>query len=442
MDRAAALRIFGLDDRAGDSQLQEAFWRLRAHVEERLDEAESEGERSRCELELRGLDHALEAAARTPAEANRLRISTPPSDLRSKRTRAIAFGFVAGLVALFAVYGWAAGGVEGLFRGDPPSEVETVAVAAIPDVADTPPEFARIAVQPNLPDTYLEVVDAETGELAFEGDATGEMLELAAGRYAFRVEHAECSDVWTREIVLTAGSEREVLSRSCQKQGWLTVRSNVSRDRLLIDGEPIGSTGPRQHLLEAGEHQIQVSKLGYLPWEGAVDVPAATAITLRASLVPKPRESEPGQGDAGAPTPPSFTGGANESANAGGAGDGGTGGGGGGGDLRAGDGGSLEPVMSPVEYERTHEWHRSAKRYLLTRYDRDLSGSLDTASEIAEIPCEDWLNLEGSFKQAGLKLSLTRFYGFDGTKWVDGAFGISSGMRGAAYQRMTECGLE
>jgi hypothetical protein len=100
-----------------------------------------------------------------------------------------------------------------------------------------------------------------------------------------------------------------------------------------------------------------------------------------------------------------------------------------------------EPTPERDTDRRTHEWHRNAKQYLLARYDRDQSGQLDSLAEIEAIPCSDWRGLEQSFDAGGLALPMTRFYGFDGTKWVENAFGVTSEMRGEAYLRLQDCGL-
>ena len=39
------------------------------------------------------------------------------------------------------------------------------------------------------------------------------------------------------------------------------------------------------------------------------------------------------------------------------------------------------------------------------------------------------------------RLSMTKFFGFDGTKWIDESFGVSKEMRTATYLHLKECGL-
>jgi hypothetical protein len=87
------------------------------------------------------------------------------------------------------------------------------------------------------------------------------------------------------------------------------------------------------------------------------------------------------------------------------------------------------------------EWLERATHYLLSRYDFDRSGALDSVEEVEAIPCNDWLAFERSLDASRLGLPLTRLYGFDGSDWVEGAFGIEGGLRHAAYLHMKECGL-
>ena len=101
----------------------------------------------------------------------------------------------------------------------------------------------------------------------------------------------------------------------------------------------------------------------------------------------------------------------------------------------------LNRNLSRSELNRAAVWHRSAKQYLLGRYDRDRSGLLDSQEEVDSVPCSDWLGLEDSFDGSGLALSMTKFFGFDGTKWIEESFGVSRDMRTATYLYLKECGV-
>jgi formylglycine-generating enzyme required for sulfatase activity len=66
----------------------------------------------------------------------------------------------------------------------------------------------------------------------------------------------------------------------------LTVRSNVSGDRLSIDGRAVGPTGTTAHSVRPGRHIIRVEKEGHQPWETSVDVASGEQRILRARLEP------------------------------------------------------------------------------------------------------------------------------------------------------------
>jgi serine/threonine protein kinase/TPR repeat protein len=65
----------------------------------------------------------------------------------------------------------------------------------------------------------------------------------------------------------------------------LRIRSNVSGDRLLIDGTAAGSTGATVHRLAPGKHRIRVEKDGYVPVEREVELAAGQPLrTVHADL--------------------------------------------------------------------------------------------------------------------------------------------------------------
>jgi len=362
--------------------------------------------------------HGDGSAARSKADANRLRASERVEGWLTPGQQRAAVILISAVVVVAVARLMLNGGFSDRTQLEPPPLANVAAMQPEPEVVAPAPRPGRIAVRGNMAGAHLEIVDADRGTLAHEGLANGESIELVAGRYAMRVEHVDCRDIWSRDLELEAGTHHEILARNCRDQGWLIVRSNLAQDRLRIDGEPLGVTGPNQHPVATGEHHIEISKPGYLPWAGAVEVPAGTTVSVRASLQPKPpdavtQSAQPGQSGFGS-----------ESGNGMGA-----------------QGPSPQDALTPLERERTHEWHRSAKRYLLSRYDIDSSGRLDTRNEVLEIPCDDWRSFEASFDQGGLRLPLSRFYGFDGTKWVENAFGISADMRAVAYDHMLECGM-
>lgn len=53
--------------------------------------------------------------------------------------------------------------------------------------------------------------------------------------------------------------------------GLVTVRSNVSRDQVYINGKAMGSSGKALEL-EAGEYEVKVAKQGYRTWRSRIDL--------------------------------------------------------------------------------------------------------------------------------------------------------------------------
>jgi hypothetical protein len=72
----------------------------------------------------------------------------------------------------------------------------------------------------------------------------------------------------------------------------LTVTSNVTGDRIRIDGEARGST-PLSAELQAGTYVIRVEKEGFAPFEEELTLAAGDARTLAATLVPAPPPTPP-----------------------------------------------------------------------------------------------------------------------------------------------------
>nr|VFJ47253.1 MAG: Formylglycine-generating enzyme, required for sulfatase activity, contains SUMF1/FGE domain [Candidatus Kentron sp. DK] len=68
----------------------------------------------------------------------------------------------------------------------------------------------------------------------------------------------------------------------------LIVRSNVADDSVLIDGNPVGPTGPEPHELAPGGYTIRVEKAGYEPFEKEITLAAGKEETVPAVLKPKP----------------------------------------------------------------------------------------------------------------------------------------------------------
>ena len=69
--------------------------------------------------------------------------------------------------------------------------------------------------------------------------------------------------------------------------GKLIVRSNVSGDRVFIDGKSVGATGPESHTLAPGKHEIRVEKEGFKTFKEKVRLVAGGEEIVQARLEPE-----------------------------------------------------------------------------------------------------------------------------------------------------------
>lgn len=123
-----------------------------------------------------------------------------------------------------------------------------------------------------LPDPVGEVSE---GEAASDTEETDDMVEASDFAEAREVEARDAKDeaAPTEAVRETPPpvSQAVVPSNTAEGLPTLTLRSNVWQDRVLVDGEPRGTT--RLDLaLPPGEHHIRIEKDGYLPFEQTIDL--------------------------------------------------------------------------------------------------------------------------------------------------------------------------
>lgn len=408
----AVHRLLGLPETASPAERAGAYWRLRGHIEARIASAGDAREAEARRTELRRL-HA--ACSTLPGiDAGALSDAGPARpDTRAPRWL-VAWAVVAsGVALLLAVWRVAA---------PPPMPAETGAGTGEAD--------ARLIVSANPSSAGLTVTTGEDDRVVVTAVADGTTQFLPNGRYRAAVAHPDCPDTWRQDIELAAGEERRYAPSICRGEGAVVVRSNASGDRLQIDGVDVGSTGATAHPLRVGLHRIRVEKEGYEPWTAEVRIAPDAELTLNAELVasagppaapPAPAPAPERTASAPPPPPP------------------------GGGPVAEGVG----PPVSEGEKMRVRtgaggskSWHDAIVHDLIVRYDRNGTGSLDSAEEIQSIPCEEWRGIEQSYETGGLAVEMTHLYGFDGSEAPANTLGITNAMRGYAYDRMKACGLK
>ena len=424
MNREVAFGILGLSDAVAENEIHSAYWALRAHVERRAQASEHEEFRSERAAELRDLDEALRVAEEFSRERWASQAAAQTDGLwragRHQRRWLVAWASAATLLLLLSLALLSRReGLPILIDAADASPGPAGPVGSAPGSAPDP--LARLAARANLDGARLEIEEMEAGRLIAESAADGSDHWLEPGDYRLAVHHPDCPDTWVREVSLSSGQELDLTARNCTNTGWIVVRSNVVNDRLMINGRDVGQTGPALHAVTVGEHHVRVQKTGYESWEGLAQVQAAKRLTLRAELAHETRpeqdaqreqlksdadQAQPGQGD----RPPL-------------------------GELLAGE---LQQQRQIAE----RGWHGTVTHWMVARYDTNRSESIDTAEEVASIPCDDLLGLERSLAASGLVVPLTRLYGFDGRDWVENALGFDASARDLAYARMKECGLQ
>jgi len=415
-------RVLGLSDDASRTQVEAATPRLLIGLLRRLSSSsESEADAIRQEIA------ELEASSASFVTS---RDREAPSDGKTRRQRLLGAGLGAALtLALLLAY--AAG-----YR---------VTRQGIDDSAALVDEPAQLILDGRLPGATLSVLDADREEVLLKTPAEGAQIELAAGRYALEVRREDCPDHWTRSVYFEAGTSHRYEPRICVGEGQLTVRSNVSRDRLRIDGLDLGPTRIEPHRLGVGDHEVRVEKVGFAPFVGQIRIRPDEALTIHAELVAETEDGSP----AGRPmpvekipptnAPPNAV--SSESFDLP--------------DLRkefAPDPRDLAPprqeLLDSADGSRVYSdggstrWHDRISGRFLRRYDTDGSGQIDRLEESEAIPCSVWLETEKDFDGGGLGLSMVRYYGFDGSEWHPNALGFAEAHRSAVFEKMKECGLQ
>jgi hypothetical protein len=85
-------------------------------------------------------------------------------------------------------------------------------------------------------------------------------------------------------------------------------------------------------------------------------------------------------------------------------------------------------------------WDISVKALMLASYDANSSGWIDTASEVAAVPCDVWA-ITDSGVRGKWTYGVRTIYGFDGGAWIGDAIGYAETQRAAADAKAVSCGL-
>ncbi len=418
LSRSRLTRVLGLPEDASRRLIEQTAPRLLTSLNRRLDRAD-EASATALRKEIADLETSSAYFCALPVAP-----IVGPRLIDRRALRAVLFGALLVFLLLLVA------GLAGLRIIRLESGPEDIAVS-MP---------AQLVLEGALPRATLRVFDADREELFVKTAAHGARVELDAGLYTLDVRREDCPDAWTHSVEFEEGETRRFEPLLCVGQGRLTVRSNVSSDRLRIDGLELGETTAKAHPLTVGDHEVRIDKPGFEPFVGRVRIRPDEALEIRAELVavsgnPPPRgrpipvtKRPPSQAPetAVAPLPfdrpnflddpenpllelPTIRG------------------------LPGGDGTRSPGGSTP--------WHDSVSAELVARYDLDGSGQIDGLPESEAIPCEVWRRIEREFDEGGLGLSMVRYYGFDGSEWHPNALGFTRAHRSAVFAKMKECGL-
>jgi hypothetical protein len=88
------------------------------------------------------------------------------------------------------------------------------------------------------------------------------------------------------------------------------------------------------------------------------------------------------------------------------------------------------------------DFNGMVRKTLLAVHDKDGSGSLDTASEVAGIPCADFKAIDDKVRARQGGTGMDVIYGFrEGFIWVGGALGFAPSLRATTSSRLKACGV-
>lgn len=418
-DAARARLVLGLSGAATDTELQAAYWALRAHIESRALASEDPGFVAARTAELQRLTERLAVALDVAPDS----LPPPELDWVHVRVQRRPWTVIAGIVG-FAL-ALAVGFLFWLQRSsDDPGDASPLAA-----VAPVAPPGRLVFAQSETPARF-SVLDAEGSRVVRAGITSGDPVELPPGAYAVWLSALGCDASRQHTVQLDAEATLELAVPVCTRTLELVVRSDVTGDVVRIDGEARGGTGPRPHLLYAGPHEVEIELDGEPAWRARIDVGEGDRLTLHADLSkpgPTRSESEPRpEGDAPPPPPPPPPAGSG-APDVGPDGMGGT---------------ATEDALRDARAAGSRSWHEGVRLRLIDKYDSNGSHDLDTTVEIASIPCTEWRAIESQYDAGGLQVPMTRLYGFDGSEWVEGALGIERTLRDYTYRRMQECGLK
>lgn len=95
------------------------------------------------------------------------------------------------------------------------------------------------------------------------------------------------------------------------------------------------------------------------------------------------------------------------------------------------------------EASRGDDWAANLAAVMVTTYDIDGSGSINTSKELKAVSCTSWQAIDASVREGWSGSGLRVIYGFQKSMiWVGYAIGIDEKLRKKADKALVSCGIE
>ncbi|MEW8438536.1 MAG: SUMF1/EgtB/PvdO family nonheme iron enzyme [Candidatus Thiodiazotropha taylori] len=212
-----------------------------------------------------------------------------------KKSRASPIGVAVILSGLFGLGSWAYmnGQAKTELQPTTPTRAPVSPAATKLQAVKTPPALVgHLQINVNVADALIRLDGKPVGlsrsdkPLILERLQTGiHKIEVIAEGYKVLSESIQVqAQEWT-QLALQLEPENSF--------GELIVRSNVSGDRVYIDGKALGPTGKIAHRLPTGVHTVRVEKSGYKPFQTQVTINEAQQEVLVTRLTVDHKFYEP-----------------------------------------------------------------------------------------------------------------------------------------------------
>jgi serine/threonine-protein kinase len=139
----------------------------------------------------------------------------------------------------------------------------------------------RAPARKELTGRLVVISDTKGAEVWLDGTRVAQktparLTRVAPGQHVLQVLTRLRS--FERTIRIARGRETRIQATLVPVRGRLTVRSRPPGARVTVDGKPIGKTPVTVDPVPAGPHAVEVTKEGYKPWRGELEITSQTRV--------------------------------------------------------------------------------------------------------------------------------------------------------------------